>query len=882
MVPLRPTVAIPILLAVTTATGCARDGGWWPAAEIAPVARHIATAPAERRDLVDLALPEVVHSWDLADRAARDAWTVRGEGVEPAAAGLRVDPRRRGPRPARLVGAFDLDAGEIDALLISIRGRRSPALRVAWGPQGRPCRDGDLRQPSRTLPEEHPGVVRFPLLAEGSWEGSIRRLCITVLSSPQEATIERIALVRELYPPPTASESFRGRLGSETRPALFARRQPLIWPLEVPDDGRLELGFGVSGRGSARLRVTAVDRGRERELWAAVAGADSRFPAERWHDAAVDLRELAGRSVELRFEAEMDDDNRGLPLWGDPTVLAPSRDRRRPNLVLVSLDTLRPDHLSLYGYPRPTSPRIDRWAEGAVVFEQAITSAPWTLPAHLSMMTGLDAVRHGVNHRSAIPTDLELLAESLRRLGYQTVAVTGGGYMHPELGFDRGFDRYHFWSDRKSSDGEIRSTVDRAITWLHELDDRPVFLFVHSYETHHPYRFREPHFSRFFGSPPPAEMMLSYLSNGRRSADPDTLLEKWPARKGGAQPSRRLEPEALPMLVAAYDSGVAHADQEIGRLLARLGEERLAARTATVVTSDHGEALGEKGYASHLYLEDFNARVPLVLELPAGRAGGQRIATQVGVVDLHPTLLDLAGESPAPDLDGRSLLPLALGETAAEPRDAWTYASFSRRGIALRTDGGLKYMLNNSASSALLGDERLYDLRRDPDESDDLAADHPRTPELRRRALRKLADGAGVRLRMANPTAGTLRFLFSGSDVHPVRTKSATLGGDRLEWRDRQVAITLLPGDDAVLVLEGATGPRVVARIEEDGGATVRVALGEQGLPLRVALDGDRLVVGADGATVLDASWHGPAPVGDDAEAGGELEQQLEALGYLN
>lgn len=880
------------VVAAIAAASCGRPENSWPAAAIAPVDRMFGGDPLPRLELASSMRPSPVQSWDLADPAARAAWRHRGrEGVTTTADGYALDARkRRQGTVVQFMTPVGIAAREVDAILVAFEGRRSPALRLGWAAAGERCGRGDVRRPPVPASADGRVIVRFPIASDPEWRGEIEKICLSVLANSAPVELQYIALVQERFEPEDCERDgrrFRARLAAETRPA-FLGGCPTTWSVDIASDSRLEFGFGTTARGSGIIKVIAATAQGEETLFSAAIGPDAELPPDRWHAAHVDLTPWAGESVTLRFETESPDGNRGCVLWSEPTILGPTPPARLPNLVLLSLDTLRPDHLSLYGYERPTSPRIDEWAEHGVVFEHAVTSSPWTLPAHLSLLTGLDALSHGVNHRTAVSPRLDLLAARLRSLGYQTFAVTGGGFMHADIGFDHGFDRYRFWANRKASDDEIQSTVAAALEWVEEFSDRPFFLFVHTYEIHHPYRFREPYFSSFLGVEPPPRTALSYISNGREM-NPATLLTKWPSIKAAPDPARRLEEDSLPMLVAAYDSGIAHADREIGRLLARLSEPSLAARTATVLTSDHGEALGEKGYAGHLYLEEFNTRIPLVLRLPGIQPQGRRIESQVGIVDLYPTLLELAGDPvDRSDIDGRSVLRLARGSATVEPVPAWTYASLSRRGLGLSLDHRWKYVLNNSAASELLGTEALYDLAADPDESENLAADHPRTWEFRRMALGHIAQkSSGLRLQFRNPTAVPLVFALSGPDVNVARAKAATLDPDRLSWVDGQVLWVTLPMDaETVLFFEGAERHKLKVAISSESAKLFELALGSVETPARVAWRAGSLVLASGGGpndtTVLDVDWQGIRGASTDHGDEREIEQQLRALGYLN
>ena len=165
------------------------------------------------------------------------------------------------------------------------------------------------------------------------------------------------------------------------------------------------------------------------------------------------------------------------------------------------MDDLRADHLSLYGYRKVTSPNIDSWAgHHGVTFSNVVAASPWTLPSHVSLLSGLDALSHGVNFpQDAAGKDVLFLAEALREAGYRTGAVTGGGFLRPEYGFHQGFDRFRWWPGEIGHPDELDDGLDTALRWIETWADGPFFLFFHTYEVHSPFHRREPHFERLGG-----------------------------------------------------------------------------------------------------------------------------------------------------------------------------------------------------------------------------------------------------------------------------------------------------------------------------------------------------------------------------------------------
>jgi len=396
----------------------------------------------------------------------------------------------------------------------------------------------------------------------------------------------------------------------------------------------------------------------------------------------------------------------------------------RPSAVLIVLDTLRADRLGVYGHERPTSPRIDELADESVVFENAISYGAWTLPSTTALMTGRYPTRQEWNGTLA-----RSLVENLRDSGFQTAAFTEGGYVSHHFGFDRGFEVYR---DRDSAihvsgeeDGEandpevaVHRTFSAARDWLRGNADAPFFLLVHTYEVHIPY------IRTGFARNLPRGELAPKLNIG----------ENQRIRNGRVKLSRR----ESAYLAALYDGGVRVTDGEVGKLVALLDELGIGDQTLVVVTSDHGEDLGDRypHYAAehgHSLYEEL-IRVPLIIREAAGSRVAKRVPDTVRSVDVMPTILDLLGVDP-PEGDGRSLVSLMRGEED-EGRSALSHnLRFGPERIALRS-GGFKLILNVSPDLSAPPVEpnapavEFYDLKRDPGERNNLASHRP--PEMAR------------------------------------------------------------------------------------------------------------------------------------------------------
>jgi len=452
----------------------------------------------------------------------------------------------------------------------------------------------------------------------------------------------------------------KARAGDEYRDVLFTRGsdEPAAvyrtQPVLVPPRARLDFGIALEGDAgpeqSARFSLEAERAGERIALMSReLAGGGG------WVDARVDLADLAGAEVRLLFRAEplgAGGAEKKRPLWGNPLLVAGeiAGARRAPSLILISLDTLRADHLGAWGYARQTSPNLDAFMREGLVFERAFAPSSWTTPSHATLLTGEHPSVHGaggpLGHR--LQGRFTTLAELLRRRGYLTAAVTEGGAVAGPLGFHQGFDSYaNGPREFPHPPGTVLWTFARAADWLEFHGDQPFLLFVHTYEIHWPYLSPAPYSDLF-------------REKGTVPLDPDDARNTEFLR----QPLTDAQKAGV---VAAYDAGIAYTDAVVGRFLARLGETGVLDRAIVVIFSDHGEAFWEHGAAMHgLSLYDEELHVPLFIRLPGADPPSGRIGRQVALADVFATavdLLDLAHEVPA---DSKSLRPLwetGSGET---------------------------------------------------------------------------------------------------------------------------------------------------------------------------------------------------------------------------
>ncbi|MBM3321083.1 MAG: sulfatase [Candidatus Eisenbacteria bacterium] len=497
--------------------------------------------------------------------------------------------------------------------------------------------------------------------------------------------------------------------------------------------------------------------------------------------------------------------------------------RSRPNLLLIVVDTLRADHLGSYGYPRNTSPAIDRLAAEGTRFENAFTPAPWTLPAFASLLTSRLPWEHGaVNDYLAPRADIPFLPEVLRGAGYETAAFVSHIYTSRVYGFDAGFDRfedfrigedYAFDQGREPRAEEV---VREAIRWLAgRKNKKPFFLLVHLFDPHWAYDAPEPFRARF--DPGYSGSADGSYRTIARFFSPDSI-----------PPARDLE-----HIIALYDGEILYTDAWLDTLFRALDRAGAWGKTAVVVTADHGEEFRDHGSMGHSFtFFDEVLRVPLIIRRPNERSGGT-VNEPVSLLDIFPTLAEWAGAEIRSGLRGRSL----LRTPEKEPRflEAGTIREGRYGRAVLR---GTKKLIRDAQG------DRLFDRASDPRETNDL-----------------LRGG----------------FPFDGSEAEPLAARideTGPLEGWQVVWSSRTerpgasfsgtidpegIIVELLPHAGCAIDLEATDNGSFRFAAHGSGGLRFRVVPPEGAVRFRLLVEGeersDRVRIGREGFHPPGASF---------------------------
>ncbi len=440
------------------------------------------------------------------------------------------------------------------------------------------------------------------------------------------------------------------------------------------------------------------------------------------------------------------------------------------NVLVITIDTLRPDHLHCYGYDKIQTPTLDGIAHNGVLFENGVTQTPLTPPSHASIFTGLNPPNHKVRDTGGfiLSPSTPTLASLLQEKGWDTAAFVSSAVLKKRFGFDRGFAVYDDQMPRPGNrqefleDAERRAgdTVDRAVAWLDGRSDKPFFLWVHLYDPHTPYD-------------PPSPFREQYKDR-------------------------------------PYDGEIAYADRELGRLMESLGRKSPPEKTIVAVLSDHGESLGEHGEFSHgVFLYDATLRIAFLLSGPRVPSG-LRVTPQARTIDLLPTILELMGSPPPAGVDGASLVPLFSG------KDAGTAVSYAETLFPKINMGWaeLRAIRTNQWKYIRAPRPELYDLSRDPKETNNVLAEHPYEVRKLEAQLVAASRAAGSEKVETTPMdERTLAQLKSLGYTSGFTSRSYSLNGQGADPKDRVGILKLM--DAAEQPQSGLSAPRRIELLQQ-------------------------------------------------------------------
>ncbi len=434
---------------------------------------------------------------------------------------------------------------------------------------------------------------------------------------------------------------------------------------------------------------------------------------------------------------------------------------KAPNVILISIDTLRADHLSCYGYNRESTPNIDRLASAGLRFSNAISTAVWTPPAHASMLTGVNPTQHGVLHQNKLRPNIQTIGEHLQKQGYQTAGFVNNSQVGELVGLDRGHtDFFEVWKGYSKhqvyqkaklkiktasgyADHGAAATNKLVYKWLNRQwqTDNPFYLFIHYIDAHNPLRAPRP-------------FRFKYLSAElRKRVDMNKIWRVAENPLICLTDDLELSQSEIEALTCLYDEEIAYVDCKIGQLTSWLARQGILNNTLLIITADHGEHLGERQMYSHVAsLYQPIVHIPLIIHFPPGGNNGEVRDFPVQHIDILPTILDACKLKKNADntTPGQSLLSADSETTASRYLFAeWEgrVPYFVRDRLAKRNNDraieqmtNKKWLCRNGDHKLIMdasGGSELYDLKNDPTETHEIG---DREPETLARMTKALSD----------------------------------------------------------------------------------------------------------------------------------------------
>jgi len=539
-------------------------------------------------------------------------------------------------------------------------------------------------------------------------------------------------------------------LGEIYRESLVTRApETMTFAVTVPGRGWLDLGIGTIDDRAVTFKVSVKPDG---------SGAEQTLREEtittpyRWTRTPIELAQFAGRKIAITLALAGEAGTVGL--WGAPVVRshAPSSNTppsaaRPQGVIWIHADTLRPDHLSVYGAARETTPFLRKLASEGVTFTNAMSQATWTKVSTSSFLTSLYPTTHGVaTIPDRLPASVTTVADVYRAAGYATVSYSSVVFTGQLTNLHKGFEEVHeatSQTDPVYTSKSAREYIDRATDWIDAHKDGPFFMYLHVFDPHPPFEPRHPYES-MWADPAKRDEHLK-----QRDAMRKTIVDPAMAPRGMATTEEMKAAGVDPASYLAYDKdwydgSIRALDAEIGRLFERLRGAGLDERTAVVFMSDHGEEFQDHGRMWHgqsAYGE--LAHVPLFFRWPGGIPAGARVDEVVESIDIMPTVLDFSQLASPKGIQGQTLVPL-LKMKSASTSATWKRRPAITEKLSMRvagdapdpthqrdtgwesfaiTDGDWK-LIHHTIRPAARPEFQLFDARRDPLDQRDVAGEH--------------------------------------------------------------------------------------------------------------------------------------------------------------
>jgi len=554
-------------------------------------------------------------------------------------------------------------------------------------------------------------------------------------------------------------------ISGEKREVLFEHPDSRVTFKNVPiyKNARLSFGIGINepawdkdGDGVLFEVILTDEKSKKHVIHSRYIDPKNNPEDRKWFDEMVGLESFEGKKVSFTFKTSAGQKNNDAfdwAGWSEPRLNAEKivklKGKKPSNIILISIDTLRPDRLGCYGHKMETSPFIDKLAGRGVLFKNAIAQSPWTLPSHMSILTSLYPSVHLANSKknNKLSEEKVCLAEILKKEGYYTAAFVDGGWLRHKFGFNQGFDIYD------DEGGRIARINKKVMKFLEENFQKKFFLFMHVYDVHGPYE------------PPPPYNEMFYKGN---KDDPNNHSMDFIKSIGYHKYQKFDNITDINYVKSLYAGEIRYVDNELGKLFAKMGELEIFDNTLLVFLSDHGESLFEHHvYIGHgIFLFDNEVKIPLIIKPPKGNYRKRVIYNQVESIDVMPTILDLLDLPANKEAQGKSLVKFMKNQKVAS-KDNFAFGESSNTGGTgfVRTNKwkfiskmkinlnelvqGLKPSNKINLTKYIIDEEQLYDLENDPQERNNLIKKEPEVAKkLKDRLIKWEEDNKKIASRM--------------------------------------------------------------------------------------------------------------------------------------
>lgn len=749
---------LPAVLFAASLTGCERP-------ESAPASSSLRLVDGFKPEMVEPRRPETAAAqvgtlWKFdgpppaaGPHAATYGWEA-GPGVaDLAVRGGRLVGRTTSDFPVlHLATVPPADPDVVHALEVTLRSSAGSNLAIEYLPAeeidlaGLPARAAAMPwrigTPLVAGKEARTYVLTSPYTTDSVETRHILIRPTDVAGAEFEIESVRLVLRRDHLAAVPAGVSWQG-LGEIYRETLVSRAPEVVRvPVRVPASPWLDLAVGTIEEKPVTFRVAVLpDGGTDKEEQLVLERTVT--TPNRWEPLRLDLSRWAGREVKLALSLAGAADG-ALGFWGAPAVrsAAPAKDDRPQGVIFIVTDTLRRDHLDVYGHQRETAPALRRLAEEGALFRDCQSEATWTKAAIPSLLTSLYPASHGVvDFGDRLPANARTIAESYREAGYATLSLSSVFFTGRLSNLHQGFEELHESGSlvTRPSSKTAREYVDRLLPWLDEHRDVPFFVFLHLFDPHYPYESFQPYDT--WWADPAGKAKYAEQMGAVRPLIAEPLLKMVGMPNRGELLAAGVDPEAfVRQNLDWYDGSIRGLDFEIGRLLSHLRSLGLDDKTLVAVVADHGEEFLDHDRMFHgqsVYGELTN--VPLLLWGPGVRPGTV-VEETVQTIDLMPTLLDLSGVAAPEAIQGASLVPLLAPDSARQEsaRKSWRRPAFSEKAAVKDVLGppprdtqsfsvvheGWKLIYNDKRPAGA-PEYELYDHRKDPLNRTDVAASHP-------------------------------------------------------------------------------------------------------------------------------------------------------------